>query len=245
MLLLVLGGAVAPAWAQPASRADMIRTEFRIFDRGTEVTAETRLRIRPTGTMEAGRILEGTTLSVQADVTPFGDWPQELQEIGLPRLGLLWQVPCGLSRVKWFGRGPGESYPDSHTAARLGVWSSSVDEMIFPYVMPQDYGNRHQTRWAELRPAEGAGESAGLRIEPLDGETFDLSAHPFEQRNLHEALHRADLRRADHLQLYTDYRVRGLGSASCGPGISDQHRIPVAPARFGLRLSIIRPDAAR
>ncbi len=189
--------------------------------------------------------LEGTTLSVQADVTPFGDWPQELQEIGLPRLGLLWQVPCGLSRVKWFGRGPGESYPDSHTAARLGVWSSSVDEMIFPYVMPQDYGNRHQTRWAELRPAEGAGESAGLRIEPLDGETFDFSVHPFEQRNLHEALHRADLRRADHLQLYTDYRVRGLGSASCGPGISDQHRIPVAPARFGLRLSIIRPDAAR
>ena len=64
-LLLLLVSVVAPAWAQTASRADMIRTEFRIFDGGTEVTAETRLRIRPTGTMEPGRILEGPTLSVE------------------------------------------------------------------------------------------------------------------------------------------------------------------------------------
>ena len=64
-LLLVLSGAAAPGGAQPASRADMIRTEFRVFEGATEVTAETRLRIRPSGTMEPGRIIEGPTLSVE------------------------------------------------------------------------------------------------------------------------------------------------------------------------------------
>lgn len=64
-LLLLLVSVVAPAWAQTASRADLIRTEFRIFDRGTEVTAETRLRIRQSGTLETGSILEGPTLSIE------------------------------------------------------------------------------------------------------------------------------------------------------------------------------------
>jgi hypothetical protein len=64
-LLLVLSGAAAPGGAQPASRADMIRTEFRVFEGTSEVTAETRLRIRPSGTMEPGRIVEGPTLSVE------------------------------------------------------------------------------------------------------------------------------------------------------------------------------------
>lgn len=42
-----------------------IRTEFRVFDGTVEVTAETRLRVRPSGSSEAGRILEGPTLTVE------------------------------------------------------------------------------------------------------------------------------------------------------------------------------------
>lgn len=42
-----------------------IRTEFRVFDGATEVTAETRLRIRPAGTAETGRILQGPGLTTE------------------------------------------------------------------------------------------------------------------------------------------------------------------------------------
>ncbi len=45
--------------SQEAGRTDTIRTEFRVFDGTTEVSAETRLRIRPSGSSEPGRIVEG------------------------------------------------------------------------------------------------------------------------------------------------------------------------------------------
>lgn len=49
--------------AQP--RVETIRTEFRVFDGTTEVTSETRLRVRPAGTTETGQILEGSQLAVE------------------------------------------------------------------------------------------------------------------------------------------------------------------------------------
>lgn len=42
-----------------------IRTEFRIFDGTVEVTAETRLRVRPSGSTETGRIVEGPHLTLE------------------------------------------------------------------------------------------------------------------------------------------------------------------------------------
>src|SRR4051794_6653936 len=56
-------------------------------------------------------------------VLPEGDWP-----FPLPRLGLRLALPGGLDRVEWFGRGPGEAYPDTRRAARVGRFAATVDE---------------------------------------------------------------------------------------------------------------------
>lgn len=50
---------------QTQTRVESIRTEFRVFDGTSEVTAETRLRVRPSGSTETGRILEGSQLAVE------------------------------------------------------------------------------------------------------------------------------------------------------------------------------------
>jgi hypothetical protein len=49
---------------QGASTNPPIRTEFRVFDGPTEVTPLTRLRVRPSGSTETGRIVEGGELTV-------------------------------------------------------------------------------------------------------------------------------------------------------------------------------------
>jgi hypothetical protein len=56
---LTVGSAVQPD--QP--RTEIIRTEFRVFDGITDVGTETRLRVRPSGSTETGRILEGGPLA--------------------------------------------------------------------------------------------------------------------------------------------------------------------------------------
>jgi len=48
--------------AQPAAA---IRTEFRVFDGAREVTADTRLRVRPSGSSEQGRVVEGGELQLE------------------------------------------------------------------------------------------------------------------------------------------------------------------------------------
>ncbi|WP_043183343.1 glycoside hydrolase family 2 TIM barrel-domain containing protein [Streptomyces sp. NRRL F-5123] len=98
----------------------------------------------------------GDRLRLDVEVTPEGDW-----SLPLPRLGVRLGLPDWLDRVEWYGGGPGEAYPDSRAAARLGRWKAAADELATPYVRPQENGARAGVRWAELRGADGT----GLRIE--------------------------------------------------------------------------------
>lgn len=148
----------------------------------------------------------------------------------LARIGLHWQLPGGRSQIRWFGAGPGESYPDSRQAASVGCFTATVEELQTPYVRPQDNGNRAEVRWAEVTDEGGH----GLRIEgePL----FNLAARRWTDQQLADARHQTDLVAGPALHLYTDHVVHGLGSAAVGPGVLPQYRLEVGPAEFGFRL---------
>jgi len=61
---------------------------------------------------------DGSALSVFLELgKPTGATPQHL-----PRMGLDVKVAKSLECVKWFGRGPGESYSDKKNSQRVSVW---------------------------------------------------------------------------------------------------------------------------
>jgi beta-galactosidase len=163
------------------------------------------------------------------------------------RLGL----PARLDRVEWYGGGPGEAYPDSRAAARLGRWRAAADELTTPYVRPQENGARAGVRWAELRGFDGT----GLRVEaaaPAAGEAgpqaggvpdFWLTARPWTTEALDAAEHTPDLVRDGRLWLHLDHALHGLGSASCGPGVLPEHRLEAAPAAFSFLFVPLGPAA--
>ncbi|MGI8665392.1 MAG: glycoside hydrolase family 2 TIM barrel-domain containing protein [Jatrophihabitans sp.] len=165
-------------------------------------------------------------LRVAVEVEPVGDWP-----VPLPRLGLLMQLPAELADIEWFGGGPGEAYPDSRAAARIGRYRSSVAGWQSPYVYPQENGNRTGVRWARLTAPDGS----GLLVsgEP----TVELTARRWTSHDLDAARHTSDLRARDALYLNIDLAQQGLGSASCGPGALPQYRLTAEPARFAVRLT--------
>ncbi|NJP44314.1 glycoside hydrolase family 2 TIM barrel-domain containing protein [Actinacidiphila epipremni] len=162
----------------------------------------------------------GDRLRLEVAVTPEGAW-----SVPLPRLGVRLGLPGQLERVSWYGAGPGEAYPDSRAAARIGRWSATVDELQTPYVRPQENGARAGVRWAELTRPDGS----GLRIE---GEPFWLTARPWTTEALDAAAHTCDLVRSGRLWVTLDHALQGLGSASCGPGVLPAHRLDVRPAAF-------------
>jgi beta-galactosidase len=169
---------------------------------------------------------DGDRLRLELDVRQVGGWLSVL-----PRVGVRFAVPAGLDRVTWFGAGPGESYPDSHRAARIGRFGRTVDEWQTPYVFPQENGNRSGVRWATLTDAAGQ----GLRI---DGDpVINLTARRWTSEDLAAARHTTELRPSDRIWLNVDVAQHGLGSASCGPGVLPEHRLVPAPTTLRLVLS--------
>ena len=163
---------------------------------------------------------------------PEGDFPV------LPRIGLLMRLPEALRNVEWYGRGPGESYPDSKEAGRVGRYCADVDDFYTPYVFPQECGNRCDVRWAALTDRRGLGLLVSGRPE------FDLSAHRFRDEDLDEAEHTVELKRRAEVNLHLDYRQRPLGTRSCGPGPLVDDELHAHEFGFALRLKPFSCDEA-
>ena len=131
-------------------------TQRTLSVRGHEHGLTVRTRVAAASTDEALLATyrwspAGYGLELSVELVPDSHW-----DFPLPRVGLRFALPHSSDRVEWFGRGPGEAYPDSRMAARVGRFSRTVAEMQTPYVRPQENGNRTQTRWAEV---------GGLRLE--------------------------------------------------------------------------------
>jgi len=163
--------------------------------------------------------VEDDALALALEVVPDGEW-----SFPLPRLGLRFAVPAPVERVEWFGRGPGEAYPDSQLAARVGRFSSSVEGLQTPYLMPQENGARTEVRWAEV---------GALRLEGRPH--FELTVRPWTSEALAAAKHPPDLvPDPEWVWVNADLAQQGLGSASCGPGVLPQYRLTPGPSVFGL-----------
>ncbi len=164
-------------------------------------------------------------IELEVSGEPRGTWPSLL-----PRLGLELRLPGALDRVRWLGRGPGESYADSKEAARWGLWQATVDQLFTPYVRPQENGNHTETRWVALQDLRGVG------LLVAGAPTLDFSAHRYTADDLTQAQHAYELTPRPTITLHLDWRQNGLGTASCGPGVLPAYQLHAEPFRFALRL---------
>ncbi|MFF0768341.1 glycoside hydrolase family 2 TIM barrel-domain containing protein [Nonomuraea wenchangensis] len=165
---------------------------------------------------------DGGALLLRVDVEPEGDWSDPI-----PRLGLTMTLPGeAVDRITWFGRGPGEAYPDTGLAARVGRWSATVEELQTPYVRPQENGHRADVRWADLGPF-------CVSAEPV----FGLTARRWSAAELAAARHRPDLTPGDRVHLHLDLAHQGIGTATCGPGPLPHYDLYARPATFTLRFT--------
>ncbi|MCU1397946.1 MAG: hypothetical protein JWN62_1055 [Acidimicrobiales bacterium] len=149
----------------------------------------------------------------------------------LPRIGVLFAVPAGFDTLRWYGCGPHENYPDRNASASAAVWEGAVD--VSPYLVPQEFGLRTDVRWLELVAADGQ----VVRVDVL-GPPMHASATRHTPSELFAAGHEIDLVPRDDLVVCLDVAHRGLGTASCGPDVLPQYRIPAGTFTFAYRLSL-------
>ncbi len=152
-------------------------------------------------------ILPNGYVSVQAGIIP------SINKVVLPKLGYTLSLPERYSQVRWYGRGPGENYTDRKAGAHMGIWNSSVEAMVERYPFPMEMGNRMDTKWVALTDDKGI----GLVIAAEPHENFNFSALPYTARDIFEAAHPEEVKRAGATVVSVDAFTLGLGGAACGP----------------------------
>ncbi|MCG2615991.1 DUF4981 domain-containing protein [Terrimonas sp. NA20] len=128
----------------------------------------------------------------------------------LPRFGMQWILAKGFEKVTYYGRGPQENYQDRNFSAHVGLYKQTVDDQYFPYVVPQETGNRSDIRWYQLTNEKGR----GLRIQ--SDSLLSISSLHFFDRDLdngpkRQQRHAADLVKRPQIQLNIDLKQMGVG----------------------------------
>ncbi|MEI6866595.1 glycoside hydrolase family 2 TIM barrel-domain containing protein [Flavicella sp.] len=128
----------------------------------------------------------------------------------LPRFGNNFILKEDFNSVKWFGRGPHENYQDRNTAALVGVYESSVTDMYFPYIRPQENGYKTDTRWVTFANKTGKG------IKIIASDLISFSAHhqynsDFDAGDKKQQRHTTDIKKRDLINVNIDYKQMGIG----------------------------------
>ncbi|MBR4439609.1 MAG: glycoside hydrolase family 2 [Clostridia bacterium] len=164
------------------------------------------------------------SVAFRADVTVSEHAPS------LPRFGLALPLKTGFREYAWFGRGPGESYPDKTLATRIGRFEAALPERCDYSVKPQDCGERTDVRELTVR-----GEGVSLRVE-ADAE-FAFSLLPYDVGELEAAKHDWELPAPKRSVLTLDGALGGIGTNSCGPRLLDKYRFTEKRFSFGFTIT--------
>ena len=155
---------------------------FKERDGGAEITYTVHLPVKPERDCRLIYFVRPDgRIDVTLEMDPAG-------EVGpLPEFGVLFTLSPEMEELKWYGRGPEETYAD-RCHAKLGVYAGRVEAQMAQYLVPQESGNHTDVRWAEVTDIQGrglrfeAGESGALSFSalPWDPHQIDCAAHPTE-----------------------------------------------------------------
>jgi beta-galactosidase len=126
------------------------------------------------------------------------------------RFGMQVTLPSTLDQIRYYGRGPWENYWDRKYSSPVGIYAQTVSEQFFPYVRPQETGNKTDVRWWQLSDLDGR----GIRI--TSDILFNASALHFTTEDLDDGekkdqRHSGELTERKLTTLNIDMQQMGLG----------------------------------
>jgi beta-galactosidase len=210
----------------------------KVTDISAEQISSNSLRITARAELPAGKstyrvvytVYGDGSVDIESEVTPEAGQPD------LPRVGLQMRVAGDLRSVAWYGRGPEENYWDRKTGSAVGLYKTTVDDLPYPYIKPQETGNRTDVRWVTFTDAKGVGFRA------IGAPLIAFSAWPFAMSELERVRHPADIARSQDVTVNLDYGQMGLGGDnSWGAQQHAQYRLPASKSyKYTFRLEPVR-----
>ncbi|MFB8372146.1 glycoside hydrolase family 2 TIM barrel-domain containing protein [Pseudarthrobacter sp. NPDC055928] len=173
---------------------------------------------------------DADSVNLRTQVRPDGDWTNAGFPVEWARTGLELVLGSQARTVSWFGQGPHQSYPDTGQGTRAGWFTLPLEGFDVDYVRPQESGARSGVTSASVTLAAGTLE--------ISGAPFALTVRLYSLDALDAATHRTDLVPDGRTYVYVDHALRGVGTAACGPGVLEAHRLLPREADFSVVLRV-------
>jgi beta-galactosidase len=162
------------------------------------------------------------SISFDIDLNVNGNFPP------LARVGMQFAMPSYYKYIKWYGKGPFESYQDRKVSANVGIYSGAVADQHFPYVMPQETGNKTDVRWMKIM------DEAQTGIKITGEQLLEMNVQDYSQKALNESKISHSLLRGDKTYVHVDLKQMGLGGDdSWSPRVHEEYQLKAKNYHFG------------
>ncbi|MBB4085064.1 DUF4981 domain-containing protein [Sphingomonas carotinifaciens] len=194
--------------------------------------------------MGVGSVKMETRWTMAADGTARGDVTFTPIRDDLPdplRVGLQFRTPPALVRVRWYGRGPHETYVDRRTSGLIARWGGTLAEQYHGYARPQESGTKQDVRWIVLEDEGGR----GLKLTGGQPLAVNALAFPYADLAMQPAgkAHSSDIRPHGDGTLLVDAAQAGVGGDtgwSLDGRAHMQYRVPLKPMHWSFTLGAAR-----
>lgn len=140
----------------------------------------------------------------------------------MPEFGMIMKLDADYDQIRYYGNGPLECYSDRSEGAKLGIWNTTTQDNMTPYLRPQECGNRTGVRWAEVTDYRGR----GLRFA---GDAMEFSALPYTPHEIECADHPDELPPVHYTVIRAALKQIGVaGDDSWGSHTHDEYLIDVS-----------------
>jgi beta-galactosidase len=147
------------------------------------------------------------------------------------RVGVEFELTSGFDEASWVGLGPWENYPDRNSSALRGLWSSSIDDLAVPYVVPQENGTRGGVDTLELHGTAGT-------VRVTSDHPLHVNVSRFSIAELEDSTHWWKLPQSSTTIVHLDIAHRGVGTGLLGPDTLKSHRLSATEYAWRWRLEL-------
>ncbi|MDR0559619.1 MAG: DUF4981 domain-containing protein [Prevotellaceae bacterium] len=151
----------------------------------------------------------------------------------MPKFGNILVIDNAFRNLTYYGRGPWENYVDRNYSADISLYHSVVDEQYYPYVRPQESGNKTDVRWLTLTDKKGR----GIKItgeQPVAFSALPYSLQDLDPEKDRKQYHSEELEKRKEIYLNVDYRQMGVaGTDSWGALPLEQYTVKYGSYKYG------------
>ncbi|MFI3322032.1 MAG: glycoside hydrolase family 2 TIM barrel-domain containing protein [Rikenellaceae bacterium] len=163
--------------------------------------------------------------------------PSASETPNLFRYGMELTMPQMFDIVEYYGRGGVENYSDRNNSAFIGKYHEKVEDMYYPYIRPQETGNRTDLRYFKVVDLDGRGLTFAstdvISASALDRLTEDIDDSPRKEQN-----HGGAVKARPLTNIHVDKHQTGLGCVnSWGRLPLEEYQVPWGDYSFKLFIS--------